>query len=211
MGGRERLARQHGGGRLDARKRLDALLDLGSFHELGALVGGEAAPADAFVAGWGASDGRPVLVGAEDFSVRGGSIGLGTHAKRVRLAGLAWQERAPLVLLLEGGGERASNALERYPHAPNDLQALAALSGRVPIVAVVMGASAGHGALAAPLADYVLMVEGAALFAAGPALVEAATGERVDREALGGARLHTAQSGVVHDVAASDAEALLRV
>jgi acetyl-CoA carboxylase carboxyltransferase component len=210
MGGPERLARQRSAGRLDARQRIAALLDAGSFRELGALVGGEPAPADAFVAGYGSIDGRPALVGAEDFTVRGGSIGLGTHAKRVRLASLAGQERAPLVLLLEGGGERATNALEHYPHAPNDLQALAALSGRVPIVAVVMGASAGHGALAVPLADYALMVEGAALFAAGPALVAAATGERVDLETLGGASVHAGGSGVVHDVAASDAEALER-
>ena len=211
MGGAERLARQRSGGRLDARQRVAALLDAGSFREIGALVGGEALPADAFVAGHGSIDGRPVLVGAEDFTVRGGSIGLGTHAKRVRVASLAGQERAPLVLLLEGGGERASNAFERYPYAQSDLQALAALSGRVPLVAAVMGSSAGHGALAAPLADYALMVEGAALFAAGPGLVEAATGERVDREALGGARLHGRESGVVHDVVASDAEALERV
>ena len=209
MGGAERLARRRqSAGRLDARQRIDALLDAGSFRELGTLVGGEAAPADAFVAGSGAIDGRPVLVGAEDFTVQGGSIGLGTHAKRLRLAQLAAQERAPLVLLLEGAGERASNALERYPHAPNDLQALAALSGRVPIVAIVMGSSAGHGALAVPLADYALMVEGAALFAAGPPLVAAATGEQVDREALGGAHMHASESGVVHDVAVSDADAL---
>jgi acetyl-CoA carboxylase carboxyltransferase component len=157
----------------------------------------------------GAIDGRPVLVGSEDFTVQGGSIGFAAHAKRVRLALLAAQERAPLVMLLEGAGERASNALERYPYAPNDLQALARLSGLVPTVAVVMGASAGHGALTAPLLDFVVMVEGAgALFSAGPPLVEAATGERVDKQALGGARVHTTQSGVAHNAAADDEKAL---
>jgi acetyl-CoA carboxylase carboxyltransferase component len=213
MGGPERLARQRRGGRLDARARIDALLDPGSFREIGALVGtgphaGACAPADAFVMGLGSIDGRPVLVGAEDFTVLGGSIGIGTHAKRVRLARLAGQERAPLVLLLDGAGERASNALERYPFAPNDLQELVVLSGRVPVVAVVLGASAGHGALGAALADHVIGVEGAALFAAGPRLVEAATGERVDAETLGGMTVHAAHSGLVHDVAASDGEAL---
>src|SRR5215475_7110302 len=102
MGGAERLARQRAGGRLDARGRIDALLDPQSFREIGAFVGGAAGlPADAFVAGYGTIDGRPVFVGAEDFTVAGGSIGVGTHAKRVRVARLAGQERAPLVLLLE--------------------------------------------------------------------------------------------------------------
>jgi methylmalonyl-CoA decarboxylase subunit alpha len=129
----------------------------------------------------------------------------------VRLARLALQERAPLVLLLEGAGERTSNALEGYPHAPNDLQELARLSGRVPTVAAVMGASAGHGALCAVLADFVVMVDGAALFSAGPKLVLRALGERVTKEELGGARMHAAESGNAHNLAADDAEALALV
>ncbi|MCJ7439445.1 MAG: acetyl-CoA carboxylase carboxyltransferase subunit, partial [Acidimicrobiia bacterium] len=116
MGGAERLERQREGGRLDARARVAALLDEGSFVELGTLTGSvqrgasPAAPADAFVAGHGRIDGRSTLVGAEDFTVMGGSIGLGTTAKRQRLAELARQERVPLVMLLEGAGERAQNA-----------------------------------------------------------------------------------------------------
>lgn len=217
MGNPAKLAARHADGRLDARQRIDALCDPGTFRELGTLVGSvargttAATPADALVAGMGAIDGRMVLVGSEDFTVQGGSIGLGAHAKRVRLATLAARERVPLVMLLEGAGERVSNALERYPYAPNDLQALAELSGRVPSVAVVMGPSAGHGALTAPLMDWVVMVEGAALFAAGPPLVAAATGEEVDKESLGGTAVHVRQSGVAHNAAASDLEALALV
>jgi acetyl-CoA carboxylase carboxyltransferase component len=217
MGGSERLARQHDGGRLDARTRVDRLLDAGTFVELGAFVGSvergarPPAPADALVAGHGLIEGRPVLVGAEDFTVMGGSIGIGTHAKRHRLADLARQERVPLVMLLEGAGERAQNAYERYPHAPNDLQALAALSGLVPTVAVVMGPSAGHGALTAPLMDFVVMVEGAALFSAGPPLVKEATGEDVGKDELGGTAVHTNVSGVAHNAAPDDDGALALV
>jgi acetyl-CoA carboxylase carboxyltransferase component len=112
-------------------------------------------------------------------------------------------------MLLDGAGARASIALERPSRAPTDLQALVALSGLVPSVAVVMGPSAGHGALAAPLADHVIMVEGAALFSAGPPLVAQATGEVIDKEALGGAAVQSA-SGVVHDVAPDDRSALDR-
>jgi acetyl-CoA carboxylase carboxyltransferase component len=214
MGGEEKLARQRSGGRMDARQRLEALLDPESFRELGTLVGSKeraglpAVAADALVCGMGTIEGRPVLVGSEDFTSKGGSIGLGTHAKRVRLARLASQERVPLVMMLDGAGERVTNSLERHPYAPNDLQALAELSGQVPTVCLVLGASAGHGALTAPLMDFVVMVEGAALFSAGPPLVAAATGEQVTKEQLGGARMHAGESGVVQNLAATEEEAI---
>jgi methylmalonyl-CoA decarboxylase subunit alpha len=214
MGGTERLEKQRAGGRLDARARVERLLDQDSFVELGTLVGSvhrgvvPPVPSDGLIAGHGLIDGRPVLVGAEDFTVMGGSIGLGTTAKRQRLAELAGQERAPLVMLLEGAGERAQNAFERRGRAPNDLQTLAHLSGLVPTVAVVMGASAGHGALTAPLMDFVVMVEGASLFSAGPPLVKEATGEDVTKEELGGAAVHTTVSGVAHNAVPDDGTAL---
>ncbi|MBK5288594.1 MAG: acetyl-CoA carboxylase carboxyltransferase subunit [Acidimicrobiia bacterium] len=214
MGGDERLARQREGDRLDARARIEALLDPTSFQEIGAHVGGigrgmtPIAPADGLVAGHGLIGGRPVLVGSEDFTVMGGSIGFGTRAKRLRLAELAARERVPLIMLLEGAGERAQNAYERAPHAPTDLQALVRLSGVVPTVAVVMGPSAGHSALTAALMDFTIIVEGAALFAAGPPLVAAATGEEVTKEDLGGAGVHSTRSGVAHNVAADDRSAL---
>jgi len=217
MGGPEKLAKHHGDGRLDARQRIDELVDSGTFIELGTFAGGLArgslasVPADALIAGMAKIEGRPVLVGSEDFTSKGGSIGLGTHAKRLRLALLAAQERIPLIMLLEGAGERTTNALERYPHAPNDLQALARLAGTVPTVAVVMGASAGHGALTAMLMDFVVMVEGATIFSAGPPLVEAATGERVTKEQLGGTDVHVRRSGVSHNSATDDRGALSMV
>jgi acetyl-CoA carboxylase carboxyltransferase component len=214
MGSSDHLERQRSGGRLDARARVERLLDPDTFTELGTLVGSvhrgvtPPVPADGLVAGHGLIDGRPVLVGAEDFTVMGGSIGHGTTAKRQRLAELARQERVPFVMLLEGAGERTQNAFERRGRAPNDLQTLAHLSGLIPTVAVIMGSSAGHGALTAPLMDFVVMVEGAALFSAGPPLVRAAMGEEVSKEDLGGTAIHTTVSGVAHNAAASDEEAL---
>jgi acetyl-CoA carboxylase carboxyltransferase component len=214
LGGPEKLERRRKEGRLHARERLDHLFDSGTFVELGALTGSARdaadppAPADAFVAGFGEIDGRPALAGAEDFTVQGGSIGLAGADKRYRLTQLAAQERVPLVFLLEGAGHRMTNALKGHGRTPNDLQGLAALSGLVPSVCVVMGASAGHGALAAPLMDFVVMVKGAALFAAGPPLVHASIGEEVTKEELGGTDVHVRTSGVAHDEAASDADAL---
>src|SRR5262249_22212432 len=156
----------------------------------------------------GLIDARPVLVGAEDFTVMGGSIGLGTTAKRQRLAELAGQEHVPLVMLLEGAGGRAQNAFQRPGRAPDDPPTPAPPSRLRPTVAVVMGPSAGQGALTAPLMDFVIMVEGASLFSAGPPLVSEATGEEVTKDELGGTAVHTTMSGVAHNAAPDDGAAL---
>lgn len=211
MGSDNKLERQHAHG-LDARQRIDNLVDDSSFRELGTLVGGLgdngiATPADGIVGGLANIGGRPVVVAAEDFTVLGGSIGFGNHAKRLRFATIALQERIPFVLMLEGAGERATNTLQRHPYAPNDLQVLAKLKGKVPTIALVMGASAGHGALCGVLMDLIVMVDGAALFSAGPPLVEAALGEKVDTQGLGGAKIHTQKSGVAHNRVSTEQEA----
>lgn len=214
MGGPDRISRQHGRNRLTARERIDLLLDSDSFSEYGALAGGchpggePPVPADALVGGTGRIDGRSVVVVAEDFTVKGGSIGHPNAAKRARLVRLALEQHLPLVLMLDGAGERASNQSERYPHAPGDLQLVADLKGRVPVVSLVLGSSAGHGALTGMFADLVIMSEGATLFSAGPPLVAAALGRTVTPEELGNARLHTRDSGVAHNLCADDPAAL---
>lgn len=209
MGGPERLGRLvYGRGRLDARQRLARLFDPGSFVEIGALVGGQDRPADAFIAGFGTVHGRPVAAGAEDFSVLGGSIGSGTMAKRYRVCEIAGRERIPLVTMLEGAGHRLTGDAGGDGRAPNDLLALADLSGEVPTVCLVLGASAGHGALAAPLSDLVIMTEAAAMFTGGPPLVRAATGEDVTAEELGGARMCAEVAGTAHNLAPDDAAAI---
>ncbi|ORI20702.1 acetyl-CoA carboxylase carboxyltransferase subunit [Rhodococcus sp. 1163] len=207
MGGPAKVDKYRSTGRRDARDRVRSVVDSGTFTELGQLAG--EVPADAFIAGSGVIDGRPVLVGAEDFTVAGGSIGLAAAAKRARLAGLAKQERVPLIMMLEGAGHRATNALQPHPPSPNDLQLHAELSGLVPTVAIVTGPSAGHGALTAPLSDFVVMVAGhGALFTAGPPLVAASTGEQIDKNSLGGPKVAVDTSGVAHNVASTDSAAL---
>jgi len=208
MGGEARLRRQHERGRLNARQRLDRLFDPGTFFEIGNLVGTVDEPpaaADALVAGSGRIHGRPALAGAEDVTVLGGSIGSGASDKRYRLCQLAGQERVPLVMMLEGAGHRVTETAAG--RRPGDLMGLAELSGLVPMVSLVLGASAGHGALTAPLCDFVAMTATASIFAAGPPLVRSATGEDVTKEALGGPAVAIA-SGVVHNLVADDAEAI---
>jgi methylmalonyl-CoA decarboxylase subunit alpha len=206
MGGPERVARHRAQGKLDARQRIDALFDEDTFIELGAFTGAQEHPADALVAGLGRIDGRPALAAVEDFTVLGGSIGNGAADKRYRLAQIARQERVPLVFMLEGAGHRLTN--KPTGRRPNDLQALAELSGYVPMVCLVLGPSAGHGALTAPLSDFVVMTNDASLFSAGPPLVKDAIGEDVTKEELGGPAVHVETSGVAHNLARDDRDAI---
>lgn len=211
MGGTERLGRVAAAGKLNARQRAEALFDTGTFTEIGGLAGnlsdgGDApAPADGLVAGFGLVEGRPVVAGIEDGTVLGGSIGDAGATKRHRLTQLAAQENVPLVFMLEGAGHRLTNA--HANPAPNDLQGLAALSGQVPMVCLVLGPSAGHGALTAPLSDFVVMTPAASMFVAGPPIVKAAIGETVSKEDLGGPQVHLA-SGVAHNLADDDDAAI---
>lgn len=203
MGGADRLERHRRNGRLDARARIAALLDPGTFREIGTLVGGDV-PADALVAGSGQIHGRPVFVGAEDFTTLAGTIAPGSNAKRYRLAELARQERAPLIMLLEGAGYRPTAG--SHGKSPTDLLMQAKCSGYVPIVVGVMGASAGHGALIAPFADFSVMTPDGAIFTAGPPVVKDATGEEVGKLELGGPTV-AIPSGLIRNLAADDTEA----
>src|ERR1700753_2018872 len=154
MGGPERLDKHRSKGKLDARARIERLLDPGTFREIGTLVGGEV-PADAIVTGSGEVNGVPVMVGAEDFTTLAGSIGPGGNSKRYRIAELAVRNRIPLVMLLDGAGFRPTGG--HYGRTPTDLLAQTRCSGRIPTVAAVLGPSAGHGALVAPVCDFRIM------------------------------------------------------
>ena len=205
MGGEDRLRKHHNAGKLDARARIDHLLDSGTFMEIGTLVGGADAPADAVIIGSGTIDGRPVMVAAEDFTVLAGTISSAANAKRYRVAELAVTDRVPLVMMLEGAGFRADG--KSYGRAPTDLLAQARCSGRVPLVTAVLGASAGHGALVAPMSDFTVMSAHASVFTAGPPVVRESLGEQISKEDLGGPKVALA-SGLVHNVASDDAAAL---
>jgi acetyl-CoA carboxylase carboxyltransferase component len=207
MGGTERVAKHRDKGKLDARTRVARLLDPGTFRELGTFVGGEVA-ADGIVAGSGCINGAPVMVGAEDFTTLAGTIAPGSNSKRYRIAELAVRNKVPLVMLLEGAGFRPTGG--HYGRTPTDLLAQARCSGRVPTVAAVLGPSAGHGALVAPVCDFTIMSRQGAIFTAGPPVVKESTGEEISKEDLGGPGV-AVPSGVVHNVAEDDEAVLVDI
>ncbi len=213
MGGPDNLAKQNAKGRLNARQRIAEISDHNSFREIGALVGGEdpaGAPplaGDGAIGGTARIEGFDVVIMAEDFTVKGGSIGHAQNGKRLRLARLAQERRLPYIILLDGAGERAGNAASRYPYGPNDLQLVADLQGVVPVITLILGVSAGHGALTGMFADFIVMSEGAHLFTSGPPIVKGSLGLDISADDLGSAKMHSRVSGIVHNRTESEADA----
>ena len=224
MGGAERVARQRSRGKLTVRERIAAVLDAGSFREWGSLAG-EARYDDAgqlvgfrassCLGGRGTIDGRPVVVSADDFTVRGGSSESYHHEKNAQLEKMAAEYGLPLVRLLDGTGGGGSVAeVEKIgatyvPYVPGFDTVVDNLA-RVPVVALGLGPIAGLGAARLVASHYSVMVRGISqMFTAGPPVVEAA-GEKVTAEQLGGAELH-AGTGSVDDVVDSEADAFARV
>jgi acetyl-CoA carboxylase carboxyltransferase component len=221
MGGPERIDRQHAQGKLTVRKRLDRLLDPGTFTEMGLLahhqssspaMQGKHTPADGCVTGIGEVDGRRVAVIAYDFTVMAGSIGMVGELKATRLRELALRERIPLVWLIDSAGARIQEASGSMFARTGDLfREQVHMSGVVPQVAAMMGPGAAGTAYIPGLADFVPMVKGTSHMAlGGPPLVKAAVGEDVTAEEMGGSEVHTRVSGVA-DLEVEDDEACLGV
>src|SRR5947207_8871225 len=224
MGGEEKVARQHAAGRLTVRERIDALLDPGTFHEIGAIAGkaeyderGELAsfrPAN-FVMGRGRVDGRPVVVGGDDFTVRGGAADASIFQKQVHAEQMANELRLPLVRLVDGtGGGGSVKSLEdmELTYVPRNpgWELVVANMGTVPVVALALGPVAGLGAARVVTSHYSVMVKGTSqVFVAGPPVVKR-LGEEVDKEAVGGSQIHV-RNGVVDDAVDDEHAAFARV
>ncbi|WP_067482286.1 acetyl-CoA carboxylase family protein [Actinomadura hibisca] len=205
MGGPEKIARQHGTGRLTVRERVAALADPGSFQEIGALTGfadyddqgrlTSLLPAN-FVAGTARIGGRKVVLGADDFTVRGGSGDAAIHAKQVYAEQYAREMRLPVVRLLDGasGGGSVKMAMEAgYSYVPVNpgWDAVVDNLSLVPVVAACLGPTVGLGAARLVMSHLAVMVEGIGqLFTAGPPVVRGGTGEDLTKEELGGAAVH---------------------
>lgn len=224
MGGPEKLKRQQDAGRLNARERIAALVDTGSWHELGQLAGFASYDDDGVMSGFQPSnflygraeiDGRAAVVTADDFTVRGGAADAAIHRKLVEAEMLANEYRMPLVRMIEGtGGGGSVRTLESMGHTyvpelPGWDTMVDNLS-QVPVVALGLGPVAGLGAGRMVMSHYSLLVEGQAqMFVAGPPVV-AAIGEIRSKEELGGAAIHAA-NGAVDDTAANEAEAFRKL
>ena len=208
----ERLAER---GKLFVRDRVRLLCDEGSFVEDGLLANASTDPdlaADAVVTGRGIVDGRPVVVIANDPTVKAGSWGARTVEKIIRALEAAYDERLPVFYLVDSAGARITDQVELFPGrrgAGKIFYNQVRLSGRVPQICCLFGPSAAGGAYIPAFCDVVIMVEGrASMYLGSPRMAEMVVGEQTTLEEMGGARMHCTVSGCGDALVSSDEEAI---
>ena len=194
--------RQHVKGKLTARERLDLLLDTGSFEEIGRFRGGDingGRAGSAVITGFGEVFGRKVAVYAQDFSVKGGTLGVAEGRKICHLMDKALDLKVPIIALIDSGGARIQEgvaALTEYGHL---FRKTCDASGFVPQLSLILGPCAGGAVYCPALTDLIIMTrENSNMFVTGPDVVKAATGEVISMDDLGGGYVHNATSGVAH-------------
>jgi len=220
MGGEERVARQHEQGKLTCRERVAFLADPGSFHEIGKTAGRAAYGEDGSIAdflpatmvfGRATLDGRPAVILADDFTVRGGASDASIAGKMLMAEQMANEYGMPIVRMIDGtGGGGSVKSLEANPrtYIPTTpgWEWIVANLGRSPVVSLALGPCAGLGAGRVAASHYSVMVRGLSqVFVAGPPVARA-LGEEIDKEGLGGWEIQ-ARNGTVDDVVNSEAEA----
>lgn len=228
QGGHEAVALQHAKGRLTLRERMDKLIDKGSFQEQGEIAGeietnekGELkslTPAN-FILGFAKIDGRPVVLGGEDFTVKGGSPNPAGLRKSVYTEDLALTYKMPLIRLHEGGGGSVAGPAKSknrgYGGDPvfsrSRFKSVAETLKEIPVVSAALGPVAGLPAARFVASHFRVMTKRTAqLLVAGPAVVERAFGKKMTKEELGGSHIHRL-NGVTDNVADSEEEAFTQI
>jgi len=215
MGGAEKLATRRAQGVLNARERVDYLLDAGSFFESGMLATShrpemvEKSPADGKVAGFGAIDGRPVAVVSNDFTTLGATSSV-VNGKKIRhVRSVASSSGMPLVLLGESAGARMPDRMGAAGRAILGQDPMEYMRDRrTPWVSALLGSCYGSSTWYACLSDFVVMRKGATMAVASSKVTALAIKQVVDAEDLGGWKLHTAVTGLVDVAVDTDEQAL---
>ncbi|HWG20913.1 MAG TPA: acyl-CoA carboxylase subunit beta [Terracidiphilus sp.] len=216
-GGKERIEKQHEGGRLTARERIAGLVDKNSFQEIGQFarhrasyfgMAGKELAADGVVTGCGSIDGRLVHLASQDFTVVGGAAGEVHCSKIAEMMSMSLKTGSPFVFLNDSGGARVQEGIDSLDGYARVFYRNVMLSGTVPQIALICGPCAGGAAYSPALTDFVIQTEQARMFITGPQVIKQVTGEDVSAEELGGPHSQMNCSGVVHLIAKDDGEAL---
>ena len=219
LGGDERSRERHvSRGKLLPRDRVERLLDPGSpFLEVGQLAANgcynDEVPGAGMITGVGRVSGRQCMIFANDATVKGGTYFPLTVKKHLRAQEIAQENRLPCIYLVDSGGANLPNQAEVFPdrdHFGRFFYNQANMSALgIPQIASVMGSCTAGGAYVPAMSDESVIVrEQGTIFLAGPPLVQAATGEVISAEDLGGGDLHSRKSGVTDHLAENDEHAL---
>ncbi|HZQ69129.1 MAG TPA: acyl-CoA carboxylase subunit beta [Terriglobales bacterium] len=206
-GGQKAIESQHSKGRLTARERIQRLVDPGSFFELGTYAAygmyeewGGAASAGV-VTGMGRIHTRLVMIIANDATVKAGAFFPMTSKKVIRAQNMAIENRIPTIYLVDSAGVFLPLQEDVFPDTDDFGRVFrnnAVMSAMgISQIAAIMGMCVAGGGYLPVMCDHVLMTDGSGLFLAGPALVQAAIGQKISAEELGGATMHSAVSGTV--------------
>ena len=193
-GGKEKQDQQHSSGSMTARERIDALLDEGSFVEIGAFVSArnEETAADGVITGYGSIDSRLVYVYSQDVTVLGGSMGEMYANKINKIVDMAAKMGAPVIGMLDSNGVRLSDGPRVQRAMGRVLSAFANISGVVPNISIVFGNCAGGSAIAAAMSDFVIMNKKTGkMFVTGPDIIEATEGKAPEVDAKGSVNKRT--------------------
>jgi len=216
-GGPNRQAKQREEGKQTARERVDALVDAGSFEEVGLFaqhrqtlfgMAGKEVPADGVVTGAAAIDGRLVHLASQDFTVLGGSAGELHSHKVADVMELALHTGSPFIFINDSGGARVQEGIDSLSGYGRVFFTNVELSGAVPQISLICGPCAGGAAYSPALTDFIIMTRKARMFITGPQVIKQVTGEQITAEELGGADAHMQHSGVIHFIAEDDVEAV---
>lgn len=202
-------ARQHARGKLTVQEKIACLFDAGTFVEdmpphpdLDARHGERR-----LLTGRGAMHGRPVAVAIFNSAIAAGSVTISTGTKLIKQMQLAERERCPLLLDWDSGGADINDGVASLDIFRQIFTQLNEISGRIPTLSILSGLNAGGGAYAPVMTDTVIMIDGSMMAVTGPQVIKVATGEDVTPEEMGGAQLHSAQSGEAHYRVATYADA----
>jgi 3-methylcrotonyl-CoA carboxylase beta subunit len=220
-GGTRAIENQRGKGRLTARERIELLVDQGTFFELGIYAahgmyeewGG--APAAGVITGLARVQTRMVMIIANDATVKAGAFFPMTSKKVIRAQNIAIENRIPTIYLVDSAGVFLPLQEDVFPDTDDfgrvfrNNAVMSALG--IPQIAAIMGMCVAGGGYLPVMCDHVLMTDGSGLFLAGPALVQAAIGQKVSAEDLGGAAMHAGISGTVDFREPDDPACLARI
>lgn len=220
-GGVEKIEKQHEGGRMTARERIEMLLDKGTFNELDKFVrhrctdfgmANKQIDGDGIVSGYGRIDGRPVFVYAYDFTVFGGSLSEAGATKIAKVQQMALKTGAPVIALNDSGGARIQEGVTSLAGYASIFYQNTIASGVVPQISAILGPCAGGACYSPALTDFIFMIkERSHMFITGPDVVRAVTNEVVEKEELGGAYTHNGKSGVAHFMYNNEEEVLMSI
>jgi 3-methylcrotonyl-CoA carboxylase beta subunit len=220
-GGAKAIESQHAKSRLTARERVDLLADPGSFFELGLYAAHKmyedwgGAPAAGVVTGLARIESRMVMLIVNDATVKAGAFFPMTTKKVIRAQNVAIENRIPTIYLVDSAGVFLPLQEDVFPDTDDFGRVFrnnAVMSAMgIPQIAAIMGMCVAGGGYLPVMCDHVLMTDGSGLFLAGPALVQAAIGQKVSAEELGGAAMHSAISGTVDFREPNDQACLARI